>query len=263
MGRGEGGAGVGVNLAEERWLLFAGHTKNEAAGAARAFLAELLRRFKPGQLRVVAARDKGWPQFDGAPHLACPPIRDPRALFAALDWAKAELQRPEGPDLLLALEELDHIVEFGVPAEACDDDWFMNPDKEDELRRKIQDLRRADRKDRLRVVVTSEAACHTMAGDIVKVFDTRFVFNVCDSVYSRDYLQKAGAERLLGKGDALRKCATGGIDRFQARQLDRPDFSAALKSLPRTDAAFDGRLMAAIEAACPKREGGEWTEAGE
>ena len=65
------------------------------------------------------------------------------------------------------------------------------------------------------IVATQRASTKIIDGDIKNNFTTKVVFRMSKAIDSRVMLDEDGAEKLLGKGDAL-FCGDWGVERIQA-----------------------------------------------
>jgi S-DNA-T family DNA segregation ATPase FtsK/SpoIIIE len=207
-------AGVPVvgNLETMPHLLIAGQTGSGKSVMINTFLTSLLYRNSPADLKLILVDPKQVEMalYHDIPHLLSPVITEPEKCISALKWAVAEMERR-----LKAFSEVGkrNIAEYnkvkqeeGMPYivividELADLMMMAARDVEALIVRLAQKARAAGIH---LVVATQRPSVDVITGLIKANIPARIAFTVVSQVDSRTIIDGVGAEKLLGRGDAL------------------------------------------------------------
>ena len=216
LGRDVSGAAVVADLASMPHLLIAGATGSGKSVCINAILTSLLCDHTPDDLRLLLVDPKmvELVQYAGVPHLLAPVIVDLDQVVGALQWItrmmdqryqlfsrsgarnivdynkKAARQRGEDllPYVVVVIDELADLM-------------MMAPDEVERAITRIAQMARATGIHM--VIATQRPSVEVVTGLIKANFPARIAFMVTSQIDSRVILDSPGAERLLGRGDAL------------------------------------------------------------
>ena len=216
LGRDVSGAAVVADLAAMPHLLIAGATGSGKSVCINAILTSLLCDHTPDDLRLLLVDPKmvELVQYAGVPHLLAPVIVDLDQVVGALQWItrmmdqryqlfsrngarnivdynkKAARQRGEEllPYIVVVIDELADLM-------------MMAPDEVERAITRIAQMARATGIHM--VIATQRPSVEVVTGLIKANFPARIAFMVTSQIDSRVILDSPGAERLLGRGDAL------------------------------------------------------------
>jgi S-DNA-T family DNA segregation ATPase FtsK/SpoIIIE len=216
LGRDVSGAAVVADLAAMPHMLIAGATGSGKSVCINAVLTSLLCDHTPEELRLLLVDPKmvELVQYAGVPHLLAPVIVDLDQVVGALQWItrmmdqryqlfsrsgarnivdynkKAARQRGEEllPYVVVVIDELADLM-------------MMAPDEVERAVTRIAQMARATGIHM--VIATQRPSVEVVTGLIKANFPARIAFMVTSQIDSRVILDSPGAERLLGRGDAL------------------------------------------------------------
>jgi len=275
IGRDVRGRAVFADLAAMPHMIVAGSTGSGKSVAVNSMLSSLLAARTPEELRLVLVDPKvvELMPYAGVPHLLAPPVSDVPGAARALGWCVREMERRYA---LLAAAGSKNIQSYNgkrkgeklpfvvvVVDELAD---LMAQDKkaiEPLLVRLGQKARAAG----IHVVAaTQRPSVDVVTGLIKSNFPARLAFRVAQAVDSRVVLDEAGAESLLGKGDALLKA--GGADdavRVQCPWVSEEDVERLVAHWKaQGPARYDASVLAGEDATeakgkKEKKEGRVWS----
>jgi S-DNA-T family DNA segregation ATPase FtsK/SpoIIIE len=205
------GRPVVANLARMPHLLIAGATGAGKSVAINAFIASILFKATPEQVRLLMIDPKRieLSVYDDIPHLLHPVVVEAKMASRALLWAVREMERRYR--LLeerrvksfasynqVADEKLPYIVI--IVDELADLMMVASKDVETSIARLAQMARAAGMHI---ILATQRPSVDVLTGLIKANFPTRISFKVSSKVDSRTILDGSGAEHLLGMGDML------------------------------------------------------------
>ena len=202
---------VVADLARMPHLLIAGATGAGKSVAINAFLASILYKATPDEVRLLMIDPKRieLSVYEGIPHLLHPVVVEPKLASRALMWAVREMERR-----YRLLEEMrvksftsyNEISEDKLPYivivvdELADLMMVASKDVETSIARLAQMARAAGMHI---ILATQRPSVDVLTGLIKANFPTRLSFKVSSKVDSRTILDDSGAEHLLGLGDML------------------------------------------------------------
>lgn len=206
------GNAVTTNIARMPHVLIAGTTGAGKSVLLNAWIASLLYRTTPAEIRLMLVDPKRVELtiYNGIPHLLTEVIVDPKEIVSALRWATGEMDRrykefarlrarnidayneeagyQAMPHLVIVIDELADLMAF-APAEV-----------EDSVTRIAQMARATGIH---LIIATQRPSVDVITGLMKANIPCRIAFNVSSSVDSRVILDQTGAEKLLGRGDML------------------------------------------------------------
>lgn len=232
LGRDLEGRSVTPNIADGPHWLPAGATGGGKSGLLNAIICTILKRCSPEQVQLVLIDPKRveLTAYENVPHLVMPVVEDPEEGCAALAWVVrdvearyVELKREkvrnigeynakmarEGrrpmPYRLVVVDELADLlmVAAALIAKAKRlklEDGPVIDDPEESIVRATQLARAAG--DHL-VLATQRPSADVVTGLIKANVPTRVAFTCGNHHDSKVILDRSGAEKLLGRGDAL------------------------------------------------------------
>jgi DNA segregation ATPase FtsK/SpoIIIE, S-DNA-T family len=214
LGSDVAGTPIWDDLAKMVHLLIAGATGQGKSVCLNALIVALLLQYGPNRLRFLMIDPKRveLKGFSGLPHLACPVIVDPQQARQALEWAVTEMERRY---TLLERQDVRNLAEFNARAgenqvmplpyvvvviDELADLMMVAKDVDRQIARLGQKARAAGIH---LVVATQRPSVDVVTGLIKANVPSRIAFAVDSHVNSGVILGSAGAEKLLGAGDAL------------------------------------------------------------
>lgn len=196
--------------------LVAGSTQSGKSVAIASFIASLLYKNKPDQVKLLLIDPKkvDLQQFADIPHLVTPIIDETKMAVEALKWAVYEMERrydvlkkfktlnvkdyyerrqhdrffESMPRLVIIVEEASDLLLNGGP----------------EVEETILKLTQKSRAVGIHLILaTQRPSADIIKGSIKANIPTRFAFKVPTQVDSSVVIDQPGAEKLLGRGDML------------------------------------------------------------
>ena len=206
------GKPVVADLARMPHLLVAGATGSGKSVCINSLITSLLVMRTPDEVQFVMIDPKQveLSQYRGLPHLRLPVVTDMEKVVAALRWTVLEMERRYG---LFADVGARNIVAFNdrfpderlvylvVVVDELADMMMTAPEDVERLICRLAQLGRAAGVHL--VVATQRPSVDVLTGLIKANLPTRIAFAVSSQIDSRVILDRTGAERLLGRGDAL------------------------------------------------------------
>jgi len=201
-----------VDIAKMPHVLVAGTTGSGKSVLINSFIASLLFRASPSELKLVLVDPKRveLSDYNGIPHLLAPVIVDVEKILSALRWTLTEMDRRyklfaqvqvrniAGYNELYGLQVLPYIVV--IVDELADLMAFAPVEVEDAVIRLAQMARATGIH---LVIATQRPSVDVITGLIKANIPCRIAFNVSSMIDSRVIIDQPGAEKLLGQGDML------------------------------------------------------------
>lgn len=193
-------------------LLIAGQTGSGKSVAVNSFIASILFRASPSEVKLILVDPKRveLTGYNGIPHLLTPVIVEPEKVISALKWLIAEMDRRyklfaqvgarniDSYNELSGFQALPYIILF--IDELADVMLFSPVEVEDAVTRLAQMARATGIH---MVLSTQRPSVDVITGLIKANIPARIAFAVASQVDSRVILDMPGAEKLLGRGDML------------------------------------------------------------
>jgi len=205
------GQPVVANLARMPHLLIAGATGAGKSVAINAFIASILFRATPQEVRLLMIDPKRieLSVYDDIPHLLHPVVVEAKMASRALQWAVREMERRYRlleERRVKSFASYNQVAEEKLPSiviivdELADLMMVASKDVETSIARLAQMARAAGMHI---ILATQRPSVDVLTGLIKANFPTRISFKVSSKVDSRTILDGSGAEHLLGMGDML------------------------------------------------------------
>jgi DNA segregation ATPase FtsK/SpoIIIE, S-DNA-T family len=206
------GRPVSYELAKMPHVLIAGSTGSGKSVCVNAFIASLLFRASPNEVKLILVDPKRveLTLYNGIPHLLTPVIVEVEKVLSALKWAMSEMDRRyklfaevgvrniEGYNEMSGFQALPYIVIF--IDELADIMLFAPVEVEDAITRLAQMARATG----IHLVLSTQRPSVDVITGLIKAnIPSRISFAVSSLIDSRVIIDGPGAEKLLGKGDML------------------------------------------------------------
>lgn len=211
LGKDISGDIITADLSKMPHLLVAGSTGSGKSVCINTIIAGILYKAKPDEVKLILVDPKvvELSNYNGIPHLLTPVVTEPKKAASALHWAVAEMERRYSAfadnhvrDIksynAAAQEKMPYIVI--IIDELSDLMMVAKADVEDAILRLAQKARAAG----IHLILATQRPSVDVITGIVKAnIPSRIAFAVSSQTDSRTIIDKAGAEKLLGKGDML------------------------------------------------------------
>ncbi len=212
LGLNVSGKPVVIDIARMPHALIAGATGSGKSVAINAFIASILFRASPDEVKFIMVDPKRveLSQYNDIPHLITPVITETSKVLGTLNWAVDEMTRRyklfaevgvrniESYNEMAGFHALNYIV---IVIDELADIMLMAPAPVEEAITRLAQMARAVGIHLL--LATQRPSVNVITGLIKANVPTRIAFNVSSMVDSRVILDTPGAEKLLGRGDML------------------------------------------------------------
>ncbi|MBU1071354.1 DNA translocase FtsK [Patescibacteria group bacterium] len=203
---------VVVDIAKMPHTLIAGATGSGKSVCINAFIASILFRASPDEVKFIMVDPKRveLTGYNGIPHLLTPVIVDPKKVVNALGWATAEMERryklfqEVGVRNIAAYNELSGFQAMPyiiIIIDELADIILIAPNEVEESITRISQMARAVGIHL--VLATQRPSVNVITGLIKANIPCRIAFQVTSMIDSRVIIDTPGAEKLLGMGDML------------------------------------------------------------
>lgn len=214
LGKDVAGANIVADLAKMPHLLIAGATGSGKSICINSLIASILFKANPEEVKLLLIDPKvvELSIYKNIPHLLVPVVTDPKKAAGALNWAVIEMTerykkfasnnvRDIYSYNVINKEGIDKLPQIVVIIDELADLMMVAPGEvEDSICRLAQMARAAGIH---LVVATQRPSVDVITGLIKANIPSRISFAVSSHIDSRTILDMGGAEKLLGKGDAL------------------------------------------------------------
>jgi S-DNA-T family DNA segregation ATPase FtsK/SpoIIIE len=206
------GKPVVADLTRMPHLLVAGATGSGKSVCINSLITSLLITRTPDEIQLILIDPKQveLSQYRGLPHLRLPVVTDMEKVVAALRWTVLEMERRYGMFADVGARNIvafnDRFQDERLPylVVVVDELADMMMTAAEDVERLICRLAQLGRAAGVHLVVaTQRPSVDVLTGLIKANLPTRIAFAVSSQIDSRVILDRAGAERLLGRGDAL------------------------------------------------------------
>jgi S-DNA-T family DNA segregation ATPase FtsK/SpoIIIE len=221
VGKDIAGKVVISDIAKMPHLLIAGATGSGKSVCINTLIMSILYKADPNEVKLIMIDPKvvELSCYNGIPHLFCPVVTDPKEAAASLNWAVREMMDRYNKfkelgvrniagynDKLKTVENAEEAGYSHMPLlviivdEFADLMMVASKEVEDAVCRLAQLARAAGIH---LILATQRPSVNVITGVIKANIPSRIAFSVSSAIDSRTILDKAGAEKLLGKGDML------------------------------------------------------------
>ena len=214
LGKDVAGANIVADLAKMPHLLIAGSTGSGKSICINSLIASILYKATPDEVKLLLIDPKvvELSIYKNIPHLLVPVVTDAKKAAGALNWAVMEMTERYKKfasnnvrDIYgynnINKEGIDKLPQIVVIIDELADLMMVAPGEvEDSICRLAQMARAAGIH---LVVATQRPSVDVITGLIKANIPSRISFAVSSHIDSRTILDMGGAEKLLGKGDAL------------------------------------------------------------
>ena len=218
LGEDVAGESVYLDIAKMPHLLIAGATGMGKSVCINCLIVSLLYKANPDEVKLILVDPKKveFSLYSGLPHLLVPVVTDPKKAAGSLSWAVSEMERrfnilenarvrditkynqmakiTEGmeilPQIVIIIDELADLM------------MTASDDVEKSIARLAQKARAAGMH---LIIGTQRPSVDVITGLIKNNIPSRISCAVTSQVDSRTILDRAGAEKLIGRGDMLYK----------------------------------------------------------
>ncbi len=218
LGEDVAGEAVYLDIAKMPHLLIAGATGMGKSVCINCLIVSLLYKANPDEVKLILVDPKKveFSLYSGLPHLLVPVVTDPKKAAGSLSWAVSEMERrfnilenarvrditkynqtariTEGmeilPQIVIIIDELADLM------------MTASDDVEKSIARLAQKARAAGMH---LIIGTQRPSVDVITGLIKNNIPSRISCAVTSQVDSRTILDRAGAEKLIGRGDMLYK----------------------------------------------------------
>ncbi len=206
------GKPIVANIGKMPHVLIAGQTGSGKSVMMNTFLASLLMRTSPSEVKLILVDPKRVEMtgYNGIPHLLAPVIVEPEKVVSALKWVMSEMDRRyklfaqagarniDAYNEMSGFQALPYIV---VVIDELADIMLFSPAEVEDAVTRIAQMSRATGIHM--VLATQRPSVDVITGLIKANIPSRIAFAVSSQIDSRVILDGPGAEKLLGKGDML------------------------------------------------------------
>ena len=216
LGKSISGEVIIADIAKMPHILIAGTTGSGKSVCVNSIIMSILFRSTPDEVRLLMIDPKAveFMIYNGIPHLLIPVVTDPKKAAGALAWAVTEMLNRyklfsdnnvrdiKGYNALAKKnDEMQPMPQIVIFIDELADLMMASPgETEDSICRLAQMARAAGMH---LVIATQRPSVNVVTGVIKANIPSRIALKVASQVDSRTIIDKAGAEKLLGKGDML------------------------------------------------------------
>ncbi|MBI2594148.1 DNA translocase FtsK, partial [Candidatus Curtissbacteria bacterium] len=241
------GNAVVDDLARMPHVLIAGATGSGKSVAINSFIANLLFRTTPNEVKLVLIDPKivELSQWNGITHLLTPVIIEPEKVLSSLKWSISEMERRYKLFAQVSAKNIDQYNEASgfqalpyvviIIDELADLMMFAPVEIEDSVCRLAQMSRAVGIH---LILATQRPSVDVLTGLIKANIPCRISFNVTSQVDSRVIIDQVGAEKLLGRGDMLYVPPDASKpQRIQGVYVSEPEISKLIEFLKKSGVA--------------------------
>ncbi len=221
LGKDIAGDGIFASIKEMPHVLVAGSTGSGKSVCVNTFIASLIFKYTPEELRMVLVDPKRVEMtiYKGLPHLALPVVNDPKEAHLALKWLVREMEDRYQQLAHVGARDIDTFNQkMAAKREAGEKDKLpmyyivvlvdeladLMMTAKDQVEDSITRLAQMARAVGIHLVLaTQRPSVEVITGIIKANFPSRIAFQVFSKTDSRTILDMNGAEALLGRGDML------------------------------------------------------------
>lgn len=207
------GKPVLADIAKMPHLIVGGATGMGKSVCINNFIASMLYKAKPDEVKLLLIDPKQveFTPFKDIPHLIMPIVHDPKRAASSLKWVVEEMERRYR---LLSANDVRNIDAYNEKADKdstlpriviiIDELADLMLQVKDQIEGLIMRIAQKSRAVGIHLILaTQRPSVNVITGVIKANIPTRIAFKVMSSTDSKVLIDRSGAEKLLGKGDAL------------------------------------------------------------
>lgn len=228
------GTPVIADLAKMPHLLIGGTTGSGKSVGLNTFILSLIAKMKPADLKLVLIDPKRieFSVYNNQKYLLAPVVTETAEASATLEYLVGEMETRYA---LFEENLVKNILEYNnnvghMPYIVCIIDEFadlMSVDKKVEA--SVQRLAQKARAAGIHLILATQRPSVDVVTGVLKAnFPTRLSYKVASAADSRTILDSGGAEKLVGRGDALFVSANGDLKRIHGAFMPDNDIAAML-----------------------------------
>ena len=216
LGEDVAGEAIYLDIAKMPHLLIAGATGMGKSVCINSLIVSLLYKASPTDVKLILIDPKKVELsiYNGLPHLLVPVVSDPKKAAGSLSWAVSEMERrfnlieevgvrdlKNYNDAVKGDPEREILPQIVIIIDELADLMMTAPDDvEGSICRLAQKARAAGMH---LIIGTQRPSVDVITGLLKSNIPSRIAFTVASQVDSRTIIDRAGAERLIGRGDML------------------------------------------------------------
>ncbi len=211
---------ITVDIAKMPHLLVAGTTGSGKSVLTNSIIMSILFNASPDEVKLILIDPKQveFPIYNGIPHLLIPVVTEAKKAAGALGWAVTEMMRrynmfsnsgvkdlKEYNEYVKDKENLSPLPQIVIVVDELADLMMAAPKEVEDYICRLTQLARAAGMHL--VIATQSPRVNVITGLIKSNIDSRIALKVSSQIDSGVILGEIGAEKLLGHGDLLIRCA--------------------------------------------------------
>lgn len=230
------------DIVDTNHILISGATGSGKSVCLLSMIQSLILSKTPDELKLILIDYKGTelPLFESIPHLAAPIITDTNTALLSLEWVTQEVKRRYK---LLAKNKVVNLKEYNeISLESNKLPYFvivideianLTSTCKKEFNRVLQEISSMSRASGIYLILSTQRPDRTVIDGVIKAnLTTKIAFKVESGYNSRIILDSYGAEKLLGKGDALARInEVEGLTRLQVANTTKNDIMKIVDSI--------------------------------
>ncbi len=258
IGRNIAGIDVVYDIAKAPHMLIAGSLGSGKVVCINTLIASILLKATPYEVRFIMIDPKivELSFYNGIPHLLTPVIIDPNKAVGALNWAVCEMMHRY--DLLAAtgarnlqgynarVDVTEKLPQIVIIINELSDLMMKHKKAAEDAICRIAQLAHAVGIHL--IIATQRPSVDVVTGLIKANIPTRIAFKVSSAADSRIILDKAGAEKLIGRGDMLFRTLDMNIPlRIQGAYIPDEEIADLVDSVKTDVPDYDRNILEYIE----------------
>ena len=230
------------DIVDTNHILISGSTGSGKSVCLLSMIQSLILSKTPDELKLILIDYKGTelPLFENIPHLATPIITDTNTALLSLEWVTEEVKRRYkliAKNKVTNIKEYNEIVKKSVSLPyfviVIDEIANLTSTCKKEFNRVLQEISSMSRASGIYLILSTQRPDRTVIDGVIKAnLTTKIAFKVESGYNSRIILDSYGAEKLLGKGDALARInEVEGLTRLQVANTTKNDIMKIVDSI--------------------------------
>ena len=211
---------ITVDIAKMPHLLVAGTTGSGKSVLTNSIIMSILFNASPDEVKLILIDPKQveFPIYNGIPHLLIPVVTEAKKAAGALGWAVTEMMKrynmfansgvkdlKEYNEFVKDKDKLSPLPQIVIVVDELADLMMAAPKEVEDYICRLAQLARAAGMHL--VIATQSPRVNVITGLIKANIDSRIALRVSSQIDSGVILNEIGAEKLLGHGDLLIRCA--------------------------------------------------------